>query len=234
MISTGARYIQELRDKKQKDDDIRKKLLAAEWTTEEINAAFKELDDPTPPLPPHKQDKNEPMADTERPLSVVHRSSTLGVEYGVMFISLAVAALSIGTLAHSYLDVTFGNADYFNNPLALSGALIGAPLFMLQLLRLRRQEQQQPSIKSDASRRRWVQVTLLVSFLVGIGHVIYYVYNLINGQTPIYYDYDLYGRAQPLDQATYQLLQLGHLAVTLIIAGSIFAYYWLDEHRQEQ
>jgi hypothetical protein len=232
-MSTGAKFIQELRAKQKTDEEIRKKLTAADWTTDEIAATFKELDDPEAPLPPHKQDQASLPNDSQQPISVVHRSSTLGVEYGVMFISLAVAAFSVGILAHNYIDVTFGTAQNFDNPLALSGALIGVPLFMLQFMRLRRQEQRQPNIKTDASRRRWVQFTLIVSFLFGIGHIIYYVYNLINGQSPVYYDYGPYERAQQMSNSGYQLLQLGHLVVTLLIAGSIFAYYWLDEHKQK-
>lgn len=232
MISTGARFIQDLRDKKQSDEAIRKKLLAAEWTAEEIDGVFKELDDPTPPPPPHKNTSDH-LDTNEKPLSVVHRSSTIGIEYGVAMISLAVAAISVGTLTHNYLDVAFGQTDSFSHPLAISGAIIGLPLFLLLFLRLHQLERRQPLLKADSSRRHWIQATLLVSFLVGIGHIIFYVYNLVDGSMSNNYYSDYLQRPQP-SAAEYQLLQLGHLLVTLAIAGSIFAYYWLDEHRQKQ
>jgi len=231
--SEGHEYVKRLQAKGLKDAEIRKKLEKARWYDHEIDAAFGVNDPDTPPPAPHERAGVVAATASGQPGAVVERYSTLGLEYGVMFIALGIGAIALGSVIHSYIDVVFGQNQLFDSPLATAAAIIALPVFMLLFLRLNRKEKLHPESREDNSRRRWVQATLLISFLVGITHIIYYVYNLLNGYNePTYGNYG--SAAGSLSAGGYQLLQLAHLAITLAIAGSIFAYYWIDEHRQKQ
>ena len=56
---------------------------------------------------------------------------------------------------------------------------------------------------------------LLVAVLLGIGHIVSYIYSLMNAS----------------DANVTPVGNLLHLVITLGIAGGIFVYYWRDEHR---
>lgn len=234
----GAEYVKAMRAKGKNDGDIRQKMKQRRWYDDEIDAAFGKNDPDMPPLAPHEHTgapaslRAPSSADTRQPSSVVERYSTLGIEYAVMFLALGVGAIALGSIFHSWLDVAAGQSELFESPLAMAAAIIALPIFIGLFIRLRRVEQARPEARADSSRRKWIQATLLVSFLIGLGHVIYYVYNLLNGYSQPNYSY--YDNFQPsLSAGEYQLLQLGHLVITLLIAGSIFAYYWIDEHKQK-
>lgn len=230
----GKAYVERMRKEGLKDSAIRKKLEKARWYDHEIAAAFGIEDPETPPAAPHERSNPQPSSTpAAQPEAVVERNTTLGLEYGVMFLALAIGAIALGSVAHAYIDVIFGKQAYFNNPLANAAAIIALPVFAFMFLRLRRTEHAHPEVKADNSRRKWVQATLLISFIIGIGHTIWYVYNLMNGYSEPAYEYG-YSESRSLDQPSYQLLQLGHLLVTLLIAGSIFTYYWIDEHKHKQ
>jgi hypothetical protein len=77
---------------------------------------------------------------------------------------------------------------------------------------------------------------LLVSFLWGLWAVAHYLYNLFIGSTfstPSCSLYTTEACPVPISGSVYTALQLSHLVITLAIAGGIFAYYWIDEHRKD-
>lgn len=233
----GQEYVETMLVKGRSEHEIRQKLKQRRWYDDEIDAAFGKSDPDTAPVAPHERTQAVAPATAHtggQPSSVVERSSTLGIEYAVMFLALGIGAISLGSMFHNWLDVASGLTDMFENPLAMAAVIIALPIFAVLFLRLRRIEQARPEVRADSSRRKWIQITLLVSFLIGLGHIIWYVYNLLNGYGG-YQEFSYSGESQPsLSTGAYQLLQFGHLAVTLLIAGSIFAYYWIDEHKQKQ
>jgi len=216
-------YIKQMRKEGVSDSAIKKTLAANDWQPDEIDILFASLSARSVPLPPHKQ-KNE----TVKPVAVVQQYSTLGMEYSIMFISLFFGAVSFGAVLHILLDY-YSSGDYLRTQaeslvssvgLPAVTALVTVPLFAILFLRLRRIEKTTPNVLNDASRRHGVQLTLIVAFIAGIINLVAYLYQLIAPSTDVIQPYN------------YQLTQFIHLLITLAICGSVFSYYWIDEHKQ--
>lgn len=209
------------------DDVIRTNLIAGGWNAELIDPALKgEMSDVPPPPPAPTV-----AAQATPPVAVVQNFSTRGLEYVIMFISLWVSASSIGFLAHQALSNAFGvNSDSYSflgfDQMSIAALVVALPIFTILFLRLKKAERNDPTVKNDPSRKRAVQLTLIITFLIGLGNVIGYVYSLITPPVTNTYDAALVGSGQS------GIINLGHTAITLIIAGGIFAYYWHDEHKK--
>jgi len=61
-----------------------------------------------------------------------------------------------------------------------------------------------PAIRNIRIRKQLIYITLVVTFLIMLGHIVATIYGFLDGKTT--------------------LNSLGHLAVTLLVAGSIFGY----------
>lgn len=236
-------YLEKMRAKGQTDVQIKKTLAANGWLQGEIDDLFKATDSDVP-LPPHKQPIEiadpvppAPSARTSQPVTVVHRYTTVGLEYIIMFLSLGIGAISLGALLHAWVNQSIGiTPGWFAMSAEMSGiaALVTLPIFLILFLRLRSMEQKDPTVHEDASRRRGVQLALIVSFIWGIKSIVTYLYNLIGSDGRSYETYSyLMRNTQTLDSGPYQIAQILHLVITLGIAGTIFAYYWIDEHRHK-
>jgi heme/copper-type cytochrome/quinol oxidase subunit 2 len=121
---------------------------------------------------------------------------------------------------------TAGAGDTSSNSLAIVALLVTLPIFVVLFFRLRQAEKTEPTIRRDPSRKHAVQVTLVVTFLTGIFKIITYLYSLINGGHG-FLDFSNIQTASPV-------ADLLHTLITLVIAGTIFAYYWRDEHKGEE
>ena len=220
-----ADYIAAARKKDHPDDQIKHDLVAAGWDSKMVAAGLKGEDDlpVPPPPPPHGHG-------AETPRAVVQNFSTRGLEYIIMFIALAVSAIALGSILHSSINALFGSSQAVlgsggSVPFAASALVVGFPVLAYLFLRLKKAELEDESLRNDASRKRAVQLTLVVTFLVGLGNVIYFVYSLMAGG-----DSDPYNSfGSPA--ANSLLGNFVHLVVTLAIAGGIFMYYWRDEHK---
>lgn len=213
------------------DDDIKKSLASSGWRQDEITNLFAQGENSLlPPPPPHTLATGNPKND--QPIAVVQRYTTVGIEYAVMFLALGFAAISLGVLLHELADAWFfGDPTDESASMAGVTALVTLPIFTTLFMRLKRRENAEPAVRSDASRRKGVQLTLLVSFIWGIWTVIYYLYSLVNSLSGGVPDYSYYYETQPLTPALFQVQQLVHALITIAIAGGIFGYYWHDEHR---
>jgi MFS family permease len=234
MDTSYQEYLEKMRAKGASDTDIKKTLQKNGWLQQEIDDLFASDGEPRVPTPPHKQTMPIPQPPHDRPVAVVQRYTTVGLEYAIMFVSLGIGAVSLGALLHAWVEnLTNTEPGWFGLSADISGiaAVVTLPIFLVLFLRLRRMEQRDPAVHNDSSRRRGVQLALIVSFIWGIQSIVNYLYNLLNGQdTGFYrYDYDTY----TVDPGAYQIAQILHLVITLGIAGGIFAYYWIDEHRNK-
>jgi hypothetical protein len=222
-------YIAAARAKGHEDGRIKKDLTAAGWNTKMVTAALTGDDDlPVPPPPPPGASSDAPAP----PRSVVQTFSTRGLEYIIMFIALGVSALSLGSLLHASVNALFGSAEGFltgsgSVSFATSALIVSFPVLAVLFLRLKKLELSDPILLSDPSRKRAVQLTLVVTFLIGLGNVIYFVYSLMSGSSND--AYNVVGS----QAASTVMGNFVHLVITLGIAGGIFAYYWRDEHRQD-
>lgn len=229
-------YIAAARAKDHDDDQIRRDLVDAGWDPKLVAAGLKPDNDLPVPLP---QDADLATTHSSRPAHhhpdakpqpVVQNLSTRGLEYIIMFIALAVAAISLGSILHSSINSLFGSTSSFLDgggrvSFASSALIVSLPVLAFLFLRLKKAELSDPELQFDPSRKRAVQITLVVTFLVGLGNIIYFVYSLMSGAG---------GRGEfntVGSSASYSLLgNFVHLVITLAIAGSIFIYYWRDEH----
>ncbi len=216
-------YIAAAREKGYSDDQIKHDLVSAGWDKKMVSAAIRPDGDlPVPPPPPE--------TDPSSPRPVVQNLSTRGLEFIIMFIALGVAAVALGSLLHSSVNTLFGSNESIlgsggSMPFAASALVVAFPILAYLFLRLQKAELANPSLRLDASRKRAIQITLVVTFLVGLGNVIYFVYSLMSGNNND--AYNTFGSSA----ANSLLGNFVHLVITLAIAGGIFVYYWRDEHQ---
>lgn len=222
-------YIKQKRESKVDDGKIRQNLIEQGWPTADVEKAMGISHDndapPPPPLVP-----SQVSVSSQNPTPVVNTFTTRGIEYLIMFISLWVTATSIGFLLHQLVDSALGGGsgdDFYGfiEPVTSASLVVALPIFAILFLRLKKAEQNDPSVRQDHSRRRAINITLVVTFLIGIFKVIGTVYQLISGGGDSTF-YDSVSTYNPLTE-------IMHLIITLGIAGGIFAYYWHDLHQSE-
>jgi hypothetical protein len=223
-------YITFARGRKVKDKDIRDNLVAAGWEASQVDEALK-ADDSTllmPPPPPGAAVTHSGISGgSSAPIAVIQQRTTRGLEYIIMFLALGVTAVALGALLHSVVDNGFGYSSDLSGftSYAASALIVALPIFAILFLRLKKAELANPQLRADPSRRHAIQLLLVVAFLWGLFRLVTYIYSLINGS----------GAEQYLgSNITAPLGNFLHTLVTVGIAGSIFAYYWADEHREKQ
>ena len=205
MASEITSYITKARDKKLTDKQIEENLVSAGWSQEQVATALsKEADLPVPPPPPN----------------VAHVGMWTGFLYILFFISLYVLATAIAGMLNIWvdkaiptvIDTNSSNVDFFfgfDTPSIIRGYLaaiiVSFPLFVVLALVLKKQLVKQPGVKNLRSRKLLIYITLITTFLILLGNVIATCYELISGTVT--------GNG------------LGHLGVTLLITGAIFAYF---------
>lgn len=228
-------FVDKARSKGLTDDEIRQKLLTAGWPANEVEDAINGL---TAPVPKASDQLDVPRPSTStsaiqtaspQPVTVVQNQSTRGLEYNIMFLALLFTAFGLGGMLHDVVDSLTNTSTYahIGGAFAVTAFLVLGPIFTLLFLRLKKAEDSEPELHKDPFRKRWIQWTLLFSFLIGIGHIIYFVYSILNPSTGV----DYYGAASNAPAGNETLALVLHVLVTLAIAGGIFAYYWIEEHK---
>src|SRR6266568_9213829 len=203
-------YISKAREKKLSDEQITNSLVAAGWQKEQIAQALSQDSDlPVPPLPP----------------SFSHVGMWTGFLYILFFISLYVLAGAISGILTIWVDKTiptvissndtspsdffFFFLDNYDTPSIIRGyiaaIIVSLPLFVSLALVLKKQLVTQPVVRNLRSRKILIYITLIGTFLILLGNIITTCYELLSGTVT--------GNG------------LGHLGVTLLIVGAIFAYF---------
>ncbi len=233
MAETIEAFIKKAREKGLDDPEIRRRLTEGGWSDSNIDAG---LDDLMVPVPPPSGGHQEPSfhnhLSSNQPIAVVGNLSVRGFEYMVMFITLLASAFSIGMLAHTYINSVFSKAsDTYSygdaNPIgtfAITLLIVSFPIFAYMFLRLKKAELADPALRKDPSRRKLTQFTQLITFLFGMGYIIYFIYALMTPDRSASYG--------GVDSSPSVVEQLLHTLVTLVIAGGIFVYYWREEHKE--
>lgn len=157
-----------------------------------------------------------------------------------MFISLGVAATAWGSLLNGIVDVTvqgsLGSIGDIINSYALAALIVSFPVFAILFLRLGNKEESEPALLRDASRRRGMQITLVISFVVAIGKLISYLYSLLNTGSLTDEAASYLSSASRVSGVSDTQSAIGdflHLAITFGIAATIFVFYWYKLHRRE-
>lgn len=156
---------------------------------------------------------NSTIAD-DRPLPVVRVLSVRGVEYGMMTITLWIAATS---LAGGFISIINGGTSFQIMALPISLLLVCVPVFSFFFLRLKKAEQAKPELRLDPSKRRWSQITQFLAYLTLLINTIVFVYLVMS----------IFGDNSKVSWGK----AIGDMLVILVVAGGILAYYWVDEHR---
>jgi hypothetical protein len=226
-----AKYISDARTKGHSNEKIQHDLVAGGWSEAMVKAGLKGEDPlevpPPPPAPAITAaapivSASDPVAGTDTAVKVVSMKTTAGIEYLIMFISMWVAAMSLGAVLHSLVDQAFGQDSVYTTVVSFSTAalVVSLPIFAWLFLYLKRKELAHPEIRRDQNRKAAVQLTLIITFIIGIIKLVMYVYQLLNTGNA-----DAGGGGSVVGNFLHTLITLG-------IAGGIFFYYWRDEHRK--
>jgi hypothetical protein len=216
-MSTLHSFIEKGRAKNTSDKVLKERLLAAGWQEPLIDAV---LEGNEVPLPPTQSYGGELHVKSMAPVAVSSVASQKGFEYLLMFIALWAVAASFMTLLNFAIrgDMSGGVAAF---PVTI--LLVGLPIFAFFFLRLKKAELKDPDLRKDASRRRALQITQLVTFGAVVIHLVTLLYGFIRScdQAVASYSYSTCDKSDGKDVL--------HFLVTLVIAGGIFLYYWFDE-----
>ena len=208
MDASLEKYITAARAKKVSQEHIKEALLDAGWPEEQVSKAFAkpEADLPVPPPPPPP---------------VAHIGMWIGFLYIIFFISLYVLATSIGWVFHIAIDkmnpapevINAYHGDLSQTRGLLAAIIVSYPIFLTLAMILKKQLLKQPAVSNLRSRKILIYITLIGTFLIMLGHIIFTLNDFLAG--------------------TITTAALEHVAVTFLIAGSLF-WYFLDEVKSDR
>ncbi len=150
---------------------------------------------------------------SDEPVAVVQVLSVRGVEYAMQALTLWAAAATLVSLAVSLIN---GQRDFNSLSMPLSILIVTLPIFAWLFIRLRKQELINPSLRLEASRRRYSVLTQLVTFVVSVITLISLVYFIM--------------RAIGGEEVGSIWKYVASSLVVLVVSGGIFLYYWLENH----
>jgi hypothetical protein len=226
-------FVEQARSKGLHNQEIKDLLNDVGWDKETIaKAVYGDwIKVPKPEHPATALNSMSASAASSEPISVVQNLSTRGFEYSIMFVSLLVSAFSLGLILHQFVNGVF--TEPITTEYAYSGSeggeyafpatllLVTLPIFVYMFLRLKRAELDDPALRKDPSRKRMSHFTQFLAFAFGVGYIVYFLYTLLSGST------DSNGAGSVAES-------FFHMLITLGIAGTIFGYFWNDEHRAAQ
>ena len=219
-------YIRQAQQDGTDHQTIKDRLVRAGWHPQTVGEALDMQTSNTREIPnaPSESSLNgSKPAKPQNPIAVVQTLSTRGVEYYLMLIALAASAVSLGLVLHSIAGELLTDASAYAfaagmMSFASASLIVSLPIFIFLFLRLKKAELLNPRLRLDPSRRRGVQITLILTFIVGLFSAIGYVFTFFNAG---------YGG---LDAGYNIGLTIADLVITAVIVGGIFAYYWIDSH----
>lgn len=204
-----AKYIEAARAKQIPDEEIKAQLLKTGWNESEILDVLN---------PSKKIDKSI------IPPPVPRIGMWVSFQYVLLFISLYIWTISLGGIAYyaanrfikDPLDQStrsIGSLDSSVMKGYLAAIIVAYPIFVLLFLRLKKLSYEKPFTKSLGSRKTLIYLTLIITFLILVIHLIAIIYGVLDG--------DIKGRS------------IAHFVITLSIAGSIF-FYLLHDVREDR
>ena len=194
-------YIETLRNKGRSDEYIVSRLTASGWSKDHAIVALYP-DDPPPPAH-HNQG---------------HRGMWEGFEHVLLFLSLYVMAAATGTLLHTFVDRfiptvavdRFYSASIAANTIrtAVAAIVVSFPLFAYFYLDIAKRIRQAPIIRELRSRKLFIYLTLIGTFIWGMTKISTFLYEMLGGNVTLNF--------------------ITHTAVTLAIVSLIFVRYLVE------
>jgi len=202
-------FIREALNRGVSRDAIRDALRRAEWTDEEIPGAMRSF------------------APVEFPIAVPRPRPSLSAreafEYLVLFGTLYLSAIALGTLLFQFIDLAFPDPlwtpqrfQMANHAIrqSIASLVVGTPIFLYMTRRITLAVAHSPLKRASPVRRWLTYLTLAIAVGVLIGDSTTLVYNLLGGDvTPRF---------------LLKALTIGG------IAGTAFTYYLSDLRRDER
>lgn len=170
----------------------------------------------TPPAVPPAVPQTPPAAASmsDQPAPVIQVLSVRGVEYAMMTLLLWFGA---GSLLILLLMLFNGATEFLAMAFPLAFLLVCVPGFVFFFRRLKQAELDNPALRFDPSKRRLSQFTQIITFalcLFSVVGLLFIILQAIGGEGGV-----------SVWKAFLNVL------TTLVIAGGILVYYWIDEHR---
>ena len=138
-------------------------------------------------------------------------------EHIILFISLYIVVSSISIILHAMVNkwvpgLTIGSSSmmgtFYNSYIirgAIAALIVAYPFFAFLFLKISKRTHEYPSLRSLKSRKFLIYLTLIITFMIGIGNIIRGVYSFISGEISLNF--------------------ILNLSVTLLTSGSVFFYY---------
>lgn len=195
------KFISEQREKGLSDSNISEVLIKNGWSSKDVDNLLKSSENQGIPIPPPPQ----------------HFGMWVGFLYVIFFISLYIMATTLGGIMHFAVDefipdkldnVGYAFVSQYLMQGYLAGIVVSFPIFAFLSILLKKQMLKNPAVKGLKIRKIFVYFTLVITFLIMMGHIIGTVYSFFGGEVT--------------------MRSIIHLGVTLLVSGSIFLYFLLD------
>jgi hypothetical protein len=192
-----------------KKEDIRKAMLDAGWSEDQVRSALGAYADVSFPVP------------VPRPR--VHLSAREAFLYLVLFTTLYLSAYHFGSLLFDFINKAFPDPAARSYAAALgwdamrwsvSSLVIAFPVFLFVSHHIGKAVARSPMLRLSPVRRWLTYLTLFVTSSVLIGDLTTLVYSAMGGEL-----------------TTRIVLKV---IVVAVIAGTVFGYYLLDLRREER
>jgi hypothetical protein len=149
-----------------------------------------------------------------RPTPVVRVLSPIGIEYVFLTITLFTGAIACTA---ALIALVNGKTDFSVLAFPTAVLIVTIPVFALLFLRLKKMETDRPELRVDPSKRRSTQFTQIVAFIACLFTLIGFIFDIFS---------KIGGQSGP------SIVKAGLDTVcVLLVAGSILAYYFYDEHK---
>ncbi len=211
MASTLDTFVRDALNRGESRERIAAALTTAGWTTKEIDASLADyaVTDLSLAVPKPKQ----------------YVSAREAFLYLVLFILLGVVAWNLGSLLFALIDTAIAdeldeaNAYLFSARetqirYAISGLVVGAPIFAFLALHIRKQRRTNPAMQRSIVRKWLTYITLIIASCTLIGDAIALVYGFLSG-----------------DLSTRLALKL---LVIALLAGGVFLYFIRDAEKGDE
>lgn len=200
--SSLQKYIADLKAKNISESSIKDNLIKSGWSQQDVDKAFisslPSTELPPPPVP--------------------HYSMWITFEYLILFLAMYASFTSLGGILHYAVDLYFPDPNSVLNNLGsyqstassyllvgyMASIIITYPIFAILFLHINKSVAKNPGIRNIRSRKLLIYITLVITFIYMISHLIMTVFSFFLG--------------------TSSLQTALHLGVNLLVAGSIFGY----------
>lgn len=176
-------YVVKAREKGLDDGIIKQHLISAGWNEELVHFALTNNDDLIVPVPS--------ASDT---VTHVETAGTMWDTFQniLLFISLYVFATSFVLILHQFINHYFPPINalrYSMGPLnvnyvlrgQVAALLVSYPLFAYFFLANIKRTKKKPEIRLQKSRKQFIYITLIVTFVIVLINIISIVYNFLGG-----------------------------------------------------